>query len=269
MFRMIQRHALFALMIVGIPATLSADPDLPVSVTAGCFSVCIGDANVKGVQGNVTITNVATTATFTGTIKVQCNGTDVTGTTQTLGPVSGAPSSNTIIPYSISFTPVVGCSYTVVATVMSSALSPPTRSTTTSTAFAANCMDQPCGTTGCTLTQGFWKNHPEDWPVTSLKLGTVTYTQAQLLSILDQPVRGNGLVSLAHQLIAVKLNIANGASGTVVNSAIASADAMIGGLVVPPVGSGSLSTSSVGGLVTQLDQFNQGLAAGGPGHCSE
>ena len=102
-----------------------------------------------------------------------------------------------------------------------------------------------------------------------VKLGTVTYTQAQLLSILDQPVRGNGLVSLAHQLIAVKLNIANGASGTVINSAIASADAMIGGLVVPPVGSGSLSTSSVGGLVTQLDQFNQGLAAGGPGHCSE
>jgi hypothetical protein len=120
-------------------------------------------------------------------------------------------------------------------------------------------------TNGCTLTQGFWKNHPSDWPVTSLTLGTVTYTQAQLLSILKQPVKGNGLVSLAHQLIAAKLNVAAGATSSTINATIASADALIGGLVVPPVGSGSLSTSSVGSLVTALDQFNQGLA--GPTHC--
>lgn len=118
---------------------------------------------------------------------------------------------------------------------------------------------------GCTLTQGFWKNHPSDWPVTSLTLGTVTYTQAQLLSILKQPVKGNGLVSLAHQLIAAKLNVAAGATSNTIAATIASADAIIGGLVVPPVGSGSLSTSSVGSLVTALDQFNQGLA--GPTHC--
>jgi hypothetical protein len=118
---------------------------------------------------------------------------------------------------------------------------------------------------GCTLTQGFWKNHPSAWPVSSLQLGTVTYTQAQLIAILKQPVKGNGLVSLAHQLIAAKLNVASGTSTPAILNTIASADAMIGGLVVPPVGSGSLSTSSVGSLVTALDQFNQGLA--GPTHC--
>ena len=55
-------------------------------------------------------------------------------------------------------------------------------------------------------TQGFWKNHPNDWPVDELDLGTESYDQAALSVILNQPVQGNGLVSLAKQLIAAKLN---------------------------------------------------------------
>jgi hypothetical protein len=105
--------------------------------------------------------------------------------------------------------------------------------------------------------------------VTSLTLGTVTYSQTDLLKILNQPVKGNGLVSLAHQLIAAKLNIANGASGSAIATTIATADSTIGALVVPPVGSGSLSTSSVGTLVNALDSYNNGLLSGGPGHCSQ
>jgi hypothetical protein len=120
---------------------------------------------------------------------------------------------------------------------------------------------------GCTLTLGFWKNHEEDWPVTSLTLGSVTYTQAQLLSILTQPVKGNGLVSLAHQLIAAKLNIASGADPSAISAAITAADAAIGSLVVPPVGSGYLSPSSVSSLISQLDRYNNGFT--GPGHCSD
>src|SRR4051812_25335402 len=52
----------------------------------------------------------------------------------------------------------------------------------------------------CTLTQGYWKNHASEWPVTSVTLGSRTYTQAEALSILGKSVNGNGLVSLAHQL---------------------------------------------------------------------
>src|SRR5258705_5036 len=62
-------------------------------------------------------------------------------------------------------------------------------------------------TTNCTYTQGYWKNHPNAWPVTSLTLGTVNYTKAQLIQILEEDVNGNGLISLAHQLIAALLNI--------------------------------------------------------------
>jgi hypothetical protein len=138
------------------------------------------------------------------------------------------------------------------------------------------CSTTACGNTGvCTLTQGYWKTHgPEGcvtgnntntWPVTSLTLGTVTYTDLQLCSILNRPTAGNGLVALAHQLIAAKLNVANGADDSAVAADIAAADALIGSLVVPPVGSGSLAPSATSALTIALDDYNSG--AKGPGHC--
>src|SRR5712692_10584393 len=68
----------------------------------------------------------------------------------------------------------------------------------------------PSVTNKCPQGQGFWKNHPDAWSVTSLTLGSQTYTQAQLLTILTTPVRGDASLILADQLIAAKLNIANG-----------------------------------------------------------
>ena len=130
-----------------------------------------------------------------------------------------------------------------------------------------NCPSVP---QGCTRTQGFYKNKPEEWAVTSLTLGNVSYTQTQLLAILRTPVRGNGLISLAHQLIAAKLNAAAGTTVPAsVATAIAAADALIGGLVVPPVGNGSLPTSSTSSLTSTLDAYNNGLTPGGPPHCDD
>ena len=45
------------------------------------------------------------------------------------------------------------------------------------------------------------------------------------------------------------------------------ADALIGGLVVPPVGSGSLRTQQTSGLVDTLTAYNEGDI--GPGHCDD
>jgi cysteine-rich repeat protein len=108
----------------------------------------------------------------------------------------------------------------------------------------------------CTLTQGYWKNHEEAWDVTTLTLGSTSYSQEQLLEIFRTPVRGNGLVSLAHQLIAAKLNVANGAADGDISDEIAAADALIGSLVVPPIGEGYLATSETSDLVGALDGFN-------------
>jgi hypothetical protein len=149
------------------------------------------------------------------------------------------------------------------------------------------CTTFDCGSEGCTYTQGFWKTHgPEGcatgnntnhWfdkitdpanpaQVTSLTLGTVSYTDLQLCSILNTPAAGNGLLSLSHQLIAAKLNIANGSSPVSIQSSIDAADALIGSLVIPPVGSGYLAPSATAALITALTNYNEG--ATGPGHCS-
>jgi hypothetical protein len=130
-----------------------------------------------------------------------------------------------------------------------------------------DCATPPRTITDCTVSQGYWKNHPESWSrVASLTLGTVTYTQAQLLAILRQPARGNGLVSLAHQLIATRLNTLLGAlPPPVVALAAEDADALIGGLVVPPVGTGRLFPCASRDLTWTLRAFNSGRL--GPGHC--
>jgi hypothetical protein len=132
---------------------------------------------------------------------------------------------------------------------------------------------------GCTFTQGYWKTHgpvgcltgnnetawPADVLANGLTLGTVGYTADELCSIFNKPAAGNGLISLAHQLIAAKINVANGADDTEVAQCIADADALIGGLGIPPVGSGSLSSDATSSLTTCLDNFNKGTT--GPGHC--
>jgi hypothetical protein len=105
-------------------------------------------------------------------------------------------------------------------------------------------------------TQGYWKNHADAWPVSSLTLGGITYTKAQLLTIFNTPVKGNGAIALAHQLIAAKLNAASGATvSPAVALSISQADALLattGNLL----SGGSLSTSATSSLTEKLDAFN-------------
>jgi hypothetical protein len=119
-------------------------------------------------------------------------------------------------------------------------------------------------TTNPECTQGFWKNHPEAWPpgCTPMMLGTVVYTKAELLSIFNTPANGNGLISLAHQLITTKLNICNGSNPTNIAATVAAADALIGGLVIPPVGAGFLAPASTSALTETLDDYNNGIIPG-------
>jgi hypothetical protein len=112
-------------------------------------------------------------------------------------------------------------------------------------------------TTDCVHTQGYWKNHPAAWPVNSVKIGNFFYSKAQLLLIFDTPAAGNGLISLTHQLIAAKLNIAAGAlAPPLVLGAITTADALIGNLIVPPIGGGFLAPATTSHLNDDLEEFN-------------
>jgi len=117
---------------------------------------------------------------------------------------------------------------------------------------------------GCTLTQGYWKNH-DGWPVTELAIGARTYSAAELLAAFKTPARGNGLVILEHQLAAARLNIANGANPAAVVDTLTAADALIGSAVVPPIGDGYLAPAVASPLADTLASFNEGKI--GPGHC--
>jgi parallel beta-helix repeat protein len=83
----------------------------------------------------------------------------------------------------------------------------------------------------CPQPQGFWKNNPNAWPVNNLTLGSQSYTKTELLRILRTSTgtgaKADASLILADQLIAAKLNIANGADGTPVTSTIAAADTVL------------------------------------------
>lgn len=68
------------------------------------------------------------------------------------------------------------------------------------------------------LTQGYWKNHPENWPAPPESLqGLVKYEDNFFYSgqnwmgvLQTQPKGGNAYYTLAHQYIAAVLNMYNG-----------------------------------------------------------
>jgi hypothetical protein len=127
---------------------------------------------------------------------------------------------------------------------------------------------------GCTLTQGFWKTHAEAWPVSSLWIGGVLYDQDALLAILNTPPRGDASLILAHQYIAALLNFASGASaGADVDTALADADmwfmdhADADGLLPFAVRASSPAGAEATELSGVLGSFNEGSA--GTPHCDD
>jgi len=64
----------------------------------------------------------------------------------------------------------------------------------------------------CTRSKGYWKNHPEAWPVEEITVGNVTYTKDEALTILWEADAKDATSMLAAQLIAAKLNRLAGAS---------------------------------------------------------
>ena len=113
------------------------------------------------------------------------------------------------------------------------------------------------GLLDCVHSQGYWKTHPASWPVSNIRLGNVIYTKTQALAIWNTPAAGNGLISLAHQLMAAKLNMISGAQApAAILNAVSAADALIGTRIIPPIGSGFLLPSQTSGLTDILEGFN-------------
>lgn len=141
---------------------------------------------------------------------------------------------------------------------------------------------------GCTLTIGYWKTHagfgPQADKVTPLLpklLGTSGGAKTQNVTTAAKAVQflsfngsnnvfaaSNGINKLYAQLLAAKLNIANGANGSAIAGVISAADAFLANNdSLSWAGLSKASQQAVLGWMTSLDNYNNG--ASGPGHCDD
>ncbi len=142
-------------------------------------------------------------------------------------------------------------------------------------------VDVPCG--GCTLTQGYWKTHSKYGPAPYDDTWTSVITYGEDTAFFSSgkswyqvlwtaPKKGDAYFILAHQYIAARLNILNGASPTSeVNSALAFAgENGTNGFFNTYDPAKNLSKSVRSQAIYYagvLGSFNEGII--GPGHCSE
>jgi hypothetical protein len=159
---------------------------------------------------------------------------------------------------SMSIDPVNDCTFWYANEYLTQTGPPPVHTRIASLSFPACTMRD---TNKCLLGQGFWKNHPNAWPVSSLTLGSQTYTQAEMLSLFDTPVRGDASLILAEQLIAAKLNIANGSNPQRISATITDADRLLSGFtgklpyhVLPSSGTGQAMVDAA----RVLQSYNNG-----------
>jgi len=111
-----------------------------------------------------------------------------------------------------------------------------------------------------TGTPGYWKNHPDAWPVTSITVGGKTYTEAQAISWLGK-VGKDKTTTMFSSLVPAMLNVLIGNDGSCVNGAIADGNAWMA--LYGPVGS-NVAASSPAWLAGEpihqtLDAYNNGL----------
>jgi len=119
------------------------------------------------------------------------------------------------------------------------------------------CAPPPEPPTGCTHTQGYWKNHPRAWP---LPLDTLLCGRTWMEILRDSP-RGDAWLILAHQWIAASLNVASGASTPDEVDAALATPFILACVVNPADRAAALETAET------LDQYNNGDI--GPGHCDD
>jgi len=136
---------------------------------------------------------------------------------------------------------------------------------------------------GCSLTIGFWKTHagfgPQPDHLTQflpIWLGTAGGSRSMnvnnvqiaydILVMKTYGVPSNGITKLYAQMLAAKLNIANGASGGAIASTISAADAWLANHSWTEWSSLSKNAQKqVLGWMSKFDNYNNGLI--GPGHC--
>jgi hypothetical protein len=111
-----------------------------------------------------------------------------------------------------------------------------------------------------TGTPGYWKNHPEAWPVEEIKINCTWYSKEAAIAIMNMPTKGDKTYTMFDALVAAKLNVMIGNPGCCISEAIHHADLW---LIANPLDSHVKASSTAwqqGGecLYWKLDAYNNG-----------
>jgi len=68
-----------------------------------------------------------------------------------------------------------------------------------------------------TGTPGYWKNHPDEWPLVEIWVGSGTYTVDEAIAIMQAPVKGDKCYTMFDALVAARLNMYSGNDHTCID----------------------------------------------------
>ena len=112
-----------------------------------------------------------------------------------------------------------------------------------------------------TGTPGYWKNHPEAWPVEAIVIGNVSYSKDVAIAFMSQSEGGDKTLTMFRHLASTKLNLLNGTDGSCIADDVTAADQWM--VTYGPVGRGVRANSAAwrmgGPTASLLDQYNNGL----------
>lgn len=111
-----------------------------------------------------------------------------------------------------------------------------------------------------TGTPGYWKNHPEAWPVEEITIGDVTYTKEDAIGNMKNPGKGDKTYTMFRALVSAKLNVLIGNDDSCIADTISEADAWM--VEYGPVGEDVRGNSDAWKcgepLYWLLDDYNNG-----------
>lgn len=271
--------------IVG-PVVVTCQSTLPFTIAPGQTATCTYSSALPDATTRTNTATVTTTGSIgggSGQAAVTFGSSPITETDECItinddkyGSL-GTVCANEALPKTINYTMAVGPYETCGDRTFVNTASLLTNDTQTATqdSWTVN-VTVPCDI-GCTLTQGYWKTHSQFGPAPfddawnnlapSGATSTFFLSGKTWYQVFWTAPKGNPYYILAHQYMAARLNILNGASSTTaVNDALAGATTFF----TNATPNTSLTKAQKAQLITwanTLDQYNSGLI--GPGHCSE
>ena len=76
----------------------------------------------------------------------------------------------------------------------------------------------------CVRSPGYWKNHPETWPVEEIEIGGVVYSKDKAIALMKTKGEKNKVFTMFRALVAAKLNLIVGSDPSCIEDTIAAAD---------------------------------------------